>query len=524
VPLVGPSRERELAGTQAAAGDRELTLAARELQAHLAAALVDSPILAIVPPGADMAVHVRVARLVKSQLWQSAAAPDVGLTRSLAGLVPLPLDFDKDVLTALLIFECDGAAPLAATLPASAPLAATLPVPAPRAATPPGAPASLAGPPSPSAPAAPARFRSALVLETIRPVPLADLVPKSAVARPAGLLGIQAHEVSGEFVAAPAPRLIVIASDVPYLVRVAGRCASADPSRTPDIPPADLWRGIADLAAPGELAFAARPSAAFKDMIRSDAARLQAKNLKAGMTGADLMGFSLDYNLVRLALETEGLAGSFDLARDADAGRVDLVFASKSMAPFATALAQSLADPLVMGLPALLGGAPLDEPPAEPLYRVRPDGSTLHLTMSRSAAAAMVGRLCDAARQSAGRGASADHLRTLGAAVRTYVAVHEAYPKTWQDLTAKGIVREAAIFENPSLKVHPPAGDYALVPMNRDAAARRPWEKVLAYEAQPPDAAPPAALNILFVDGHVEHMEYSRFQQVYRTTLEGLGH
>jgi prepilin-type processing-associated H-X9-DG protein len=438
-------------------------------QARLAEALADNPIVTHVPPGADLAVQVRVGRVVKSDMWARASAPDVGLTRSLTSLVPLPIDFEKDVAVALLIFECEAGV-------------------------------------SPSSP----QLHGALALETLRPLALADLLPPTAHAVHMAGLGADAYPLEGGlYVASPSPRLILIATDLPYLVRIAKPHA---------------WQGTEDLLTAGEVAFAARPSAALKEMIRGDAAAMQAKNLKAGITGADLARFALDYNLIRLALETESVAGSIDLMREADAGHMEVRFASKSMALFATALAQALTDPLAMGLPALMGGTPLEEAPAEPLYRVRPVGDKVLVTMSRKAATALVERLCDTARQTAGRRASADHLRTLGAAIRTYVTVHQAYPKTWSDLVGPGLVHEMALFENPALKNHPPAGDYELVPMTKESAARRSWDKVLAYEAPSPEPPAQEALNVLFADGHVEYMDMAKFQQLYRMTIESLGH
>jgi prepilin-type processing-associated H-X9-DG protein len=182
-----------------------------------------------------------------------------------------------------------------------------------------------------------------------------------------------------------------------------------------------------------------------------------------------------------------------------------------------------MADPLQMCLPALVGGRPLEEPPPEPFYRTTADGPMVRLAMSRQAVERLVDRLTASARLEADRATSAENLRTIGRAILIYVADKRAFPQNWSALTKMKLLPDPKIFENPGRTEHLDTGDYELVPMTRDGARRNPDLKVLAYEIWPRDARPPG-LNVLMADGHVDYMEYETFEQLYRQTLESLGH
>jgi prepilin-type processing-associated H-X9-DG protein len=150
------------------------------------------------------------------------------------------------------------------------------------------------------------------------------------------------------------------------------------------------------------------------------------------------------------------------------------------------------------------------------------DGATVHLVMPKPALEGFVGRLLAACRLEAGRSASADHLRKIGQAALLYQSAKGTLPQRWSQLTDGGFITDAALFENPALAVHLPMGDYALVPLWKEAAGGNAWTKILAYETWPKDDPPPG-LNALFADGHVEYLEQAQFQHLYRQTLETMG-
>jgi prepilin-type processing-associated H-X9-DG protein len=143
--------------------------------------------------------------------------------------------------------------------------------------------------------------------------------------------------------------------------------------------------------------------------------------------------------------------------------------------------------------------------------------------MSRDAVERLVDRLTTAVRLEAAREASAENLRAIGRAILIYAADKGAYPQNWSALTKARLLVDEKVFENPGRTQHLDAGDYELVPMTKESARRNPDLKVLAYEIWPRDARPPG-LNVLAADGHVEYMEYPKFEQLYRQTLESLGH
>jgi prepilin-type processing-associated H-X9-DG protein len=264
-------------------------------------------------------------------------------------------------------------------------------------------------------------------------------------------------------------------------------------------------------------------SPAFKESLRGEYTKMHRRTLGvAAATFEGVMEFSLYYNLCRVALEAECATGSVYLPRETDALRAEVRFASKAMAPFMVAVLQAMADPLQMGLPALFGGAPLDEPPPALFYRAVVDGPAVKITMPRAAMERLVDQLVEASRAEAGRAVSAGHLRTLGAAIQTFVTARGRHPATWSELVRAALVLDATVFENPALKTHLAAGDYELVPLTKTSAAQKPYAKVLAYEVYPKDA-PPLSLNVLFADGHVEYIEQSRFRELYKETLESLG-
>jgi prepilin-type processing-associated H-X9-DG protein len=323
------------------------------------------------------------------------------------------------------------------------------------------------------------------------------------------------------FLVVPSPRLVILATRngpktrdyLPQMINASRLVAGAPAGPLP----------VAALDTPGHITFVARISPAIKDAILTEYGLYQKKVLRPNMDGERAIEFGLFYNLVRIALQAECLTGSLDLSRDADALRADVRFASPQMAPFMVATLQAMADPLQMCLPALVGGRPLEEPPPEPFYRTTADGPMVRLAMSRQAVERLVDRLTASARLEADRAASAENLRAIGRAILIYVADKRAFPQNWSALTKMKLLPDPKIFENPGRTEHLDTGDYELVPMTRDSARRNPDLKVLAYEIWPRDARPPG-LNVLMADGHVDYMEYETFEQLYRQTLESLGH
>jgi len=434
-----------------------------------------SPVLAYVPDDADLAVFVRADQLTRTNLWKKLAAPEVGFHQWLFRNFPSGIDFQNDVAAAAQVVQIaysDG--------------------------RPDGA-------------------NVAFILEMNRDIRAADLVkvPDEAVAIQD--LSFPAYHVVplGLDLAAPSPRIVVLASP-DYLARIVRY-----PERAKTPPQAPL--AVDALSAPGEITFAGRVSPNLKDAIRAEYEKMQRDCLRPDMGGERLMQFGLYYNLVRIGLETESVTGALDLARQADALRADVRLASNAMAPFLTAIAQAMADPLQMGLPALVGGEPLPEPPPEPFYRAAADGQTVHLAMPRVGLERLLDRISEVKRHESARRASARNLMALGQAIRAYGASHgETSPQTWSDLVKADLLRDPAVFENPSVKAHRPGGDYELVPLPKAIPNSKRLRTVNAYEVHPKEA-PPRRLNVLFADGHVEYMEYSIFQQHYKETLEGLG-
>ena len=439
-----------------------------------------SPVLAYIPDDADLAFLVRIASLNRTELGKKLAAPETGLYAALQKNFPRGLDFQKDV--AAFAYACE---PVWEDNQFVA-------------------------------------LRAVMIFEMTRDVLPADLLT-DLVEAPA-IAGLDARPYllrTDSYLVVASPRLVLVATRdgpqtrdyLPQIIKASRLVAGAPAGPLP----------VAALDAPGHMTIAARVSPALKDAILAEDAAYQKKILRPNMDGERAIEFGIFYNLVRIALHADGLTGSLDLARDADALRADIRFASPQMAPFMVATLQAMADPLQMCLPALVGGQPLEEPPPEPFYRTTAEGQVVHLVMARQAVERLVDRLTTSVRLEAARAASAENLEAIGRAIQIYVADKGAFPQNWSALTKTRLLADAKVFENPGRTEHLDAGDYELVPLTRDSARRNADLKVLAYEIWPRDARPPG-LNVLLADGHVEYMEYTKFEQLYRQTLESLGH
>jgi len=430
--------------------------------------------LDFVPADTDVAVLVRFDALRRTGLWKRLTAPPTDLCRRWQESLPVAIDFEKDVAAAAWVAEIAYAE---------------------------GRPDGL---------------RYGLVLEMARDIRITDLLRQTADNHPTARLGVPAFDVGPDLtLAAVGPRLFVLASrDYVGMVLATPSIHLAPPSGA-------ILRDA--LTAPGEAAFVARASPALKEAIQTEYTRLHQGLLRPNLGGESLMQFSLYYNLVRLALQTETVTGSLDLSGDADALRAEIRFASPGMAPFAVAILQAMADPLQMGLPALVGGQPIEEPPPELFYRTVVEGSTVRLTMTRHAVDRFAGSLLAAARQAAAFDTSAENLRHLGAAIRDYAAHKGAYPRLWTDLARASLLPDPTILMNPAANVHRPTGDYELMPLPTTVTGDAAAQTLLAYECFS-EATPPPRLNVLYADGHVEQVTYEAFQALYRKAVRILGH
>jgi len=448
-----------------------------------AAAQAASPILAYVPDGATLAVVIRFGQLTRTDFWKMLTSPEVGLDRWVRSDSPLALDYAKDVVAAVYWFELERGQ---------------------------GQPLAV--------------LRAGVALEMTRDVLGDDILKTPVLARSVPEVPVPAYPAEeGGLVALPSPRVVVRvtaegSSPAEYLAKVFARAAG--PRDRPGPLP------MAALEAPGEITLAAHVPGALKEAVAEEYDLYRRQTLRPEMDMDRLMGFALYYNLVRMALQAEQVTGSLDLGRDADALRLNVAFAAARMAPFMADLAQALADPLQMGLPAVLGGRPLAEPPAEPFYRAVVEDGGVRLAMTRTSAYRFVSGLARSAEEMAAeesaRQASAENLRTLATAIQTYLITRGGYPRAWADLAREDLIRGTEVLQNPALTTHLATGDYALVPLDKASAQRRPWQKVLAYESYPAGAEPPR-LNVLFADGHVEYVDIVQFRLLYRQTLESLG-
>jgi prepilin-type processing-associated H-X9-DG protein len=277
-----------------------------------------------------------------------------------------------------------------------------------------------------------------------------------------------------------------------------------------------------ELDVPGEITFAARMPEKLKAAIRTEWDKERSRLLKPRARPDRILEFVLLYNLVALALDADTLTGSVNLADSEAALRATLAFGEGRLAPAAAAVAQAMADPLAIALPALFGGAPLDKPPETPLYLAQADAKAVRLTMSRANLEQLVAQMSAGAEGEKGRVQSAGNLRQIGRAVQAFLADQGAYPTSLAALFPKYLA-DLRILENPARVAHLPEGDYALVPLTKEVASKQPWAKVLAYETLSRGEAPQEGLNVLFADGHVEYVAVGEFNRLYQETLRSLG-
>jgi prepilin-type processing-associated H-X9-DG protein len=432
-------------------------------------------VLAYVPPDADLAVLVRMDALARTDLWRCFRQPQDGIYHEIVKEFDLALDFEKDVSAGVfclrIIYEENGD------------------------------------------PGDAARGMALALNHDVQPQTLFKNVGDSQPVEFPGV-SIPVYKIAPDtLVAIPASRTVVIATPA-YLAPML--TAATTLWGTPPWPHREL-------AVPGEITFAGRMPEKLKAAIRTEFEKERRRLLKPDARSERVLEFVLLYNLVALALDADSAAGSVNLANSEAALLATFAFGEGRLAPAAAAVAQAMADPLAIALPALFGGAPLDKPPETPLYLVRADAKAVRLTMSRANLEQLVAQMSAGAEGEKDRMKSVSNLRQIGLAVQAFLADQGAYPTSLSALFPKYLTN-LRILENPARAAHLPDGDYCLVPLTKESAAKQPWAKVLAYEILSRGEAPPQkGLNVLFADGHVEYVTVEAFQRLCQETLKDLG-
>jgi prepilin-type processing-associated H-X9-DG protein len=435
----------------------------------------EAAVLAFIPADADLAVLVRMDALAKTDLWRRFREPQDGIYHEIVKEFDLAIDFEKDVTVAVfclrIIYEENGE---------------------------PGEP--LAGG----------------ILALARDVTSQTLFKNVGDSQPVPTPGVSTpvYRIAPDtLVALPDSRTVVIASPPAYLAPML--TAATTLWGTPPWPRHTL-------AVPGEITFAARMPEKLKAAIRTEFEKDRRRYLKPKTYPGPVLEFVLLYNLVALALDADTLTGSLNLADSEAALQATFAFSEGRLAPAAAAVAQAMAAPLAIALPALFGGAPLDKPPETPLYLAQADAKTVHLTMSRANLEQLVAQMSAGAKGEKERVQSASNLRRIGLAVQAYLRDQGAYPTSLAALFPNYLT-DRKILENPARAIHFPDGDYSLVPLTKESAAKQPWAKVLAYEILSRGEVSQEGLNVLFADGHVEYVTVEAFQRLCQETLKDLG-
>ncbi|MCX5649108.1 MAG: hypothetical protein NTX40_08445 [Planctomycetota bacterium] len=433
----------------------------------------DLRILNYVPPDSDCATLVRMDALAATDLWKRFNAV-WGSAGRIAEEFELALDFEKDVSAGVFCFQIvyqENGNP-------DEPLAGG-------------------------------------ILALARDVTPQTLFKNVGDSQPVEFPGVSipVYKIAPEIlVALPASRTVVIAMPA-YLAPMLN--AATTLWQTPPWPRREL-------DVPGEITFAGRMPEKLKAAIRTEFEKDRRRYLKPKTYPGPVLEFVLRYNLIALALDAASAAGSVNLADSEAALRATFAFGEGRLAPAAAAVAQAMADPLAIALPALFGGVALDKPPETPLYLAQADAKAVRLAMSRANLEQLVAQMSAGAEGEKERVRSANNLRQIGLAVQAFLADQGAYPTSLSALFPKYLA-DLRILENPVRATHSPDGDYCLVPLTKESAAKQPWAKVLAYEILSRGEAPQKGLNVLFADSHVEYVTVEAFQRLCQETLKDLG-
>jgi len=431
----------------------------------------EDSILAYVPADADLAVHLRMDKLVESNLWKLFPKYGFQPAEKFREKFHLAIDLEEDVTTAVLVLKITFAED--------------------------GTPEDVL-------------FGAAFAVE--RDVQPQSLIEKGRESRPT--------EVPG----APVP-MYPVAPDIAFAVPDSRTLVMASPQYMPAMLAAPNLSPVPPirkpLTAPGEMALAGCVPDQLKAAIRREYDFYQT-HTQHQTAIEQWLELALLYTFVQIAEDTEQVTGSLDLSREPDAAWATVSLASDRTAPLLAAGLAALAGPLAMNLPQLFGEASLDEPPETPLYLTEAAGNEVRMAMSRANVLRLIEQTLKNAKRESDRARSAGNLRILGIALRQYAADHRAYPPNWLVLFPDYLA-DRIVLKNPALDQHAPDGDYVLVPLTPEAVKKEPWAKVLAYEVYPETQPPAAGANVLFADGHVEYVSADEFHQVLRQTLERLG-
>ncbi len=428
---------------------------------------------AYVPADADLAVLVRMDRLVGTDLWRTFADPRSGPYRELVGEMPLKLDPEKDVRTAALALKLTYGED--------------------------GDPDAL-------------EWVAALSLaRTIGPE---ELLGGRAEPASLDLGGVQAYRLDRDMsLAMPAPRLAVLGSNV-YLQR-AMRGAAAPPMAGAG---KQAWQldGL-----PGQVTFAGRMPPELRQAVSAEFGRLRRQRLRH-LDGDDFLEFAMVYGFMRACQTAESARGRVDLTRDADALTATVTLDTERAAGSVASWLGAMVDPLAIALPAMLGGRALEGPPDEPIARLRAEGPDVHLTAPRAALEWAVANLVGNLEAERGAARSMGQLAQLGRAAIIFHLDRRRPPKTWSELLEAGLIADADVLRNPAMKEHFADYDYALVPLP-SLPVEGGGETVLAYERWRGEEPAGGQINVLFADGHVERLDFERFRRILAETYRRMG-
>ncbi len=423
---------------------------------------------AYVPDDADLAVLVRMDQLIRTDLWRTFADSQSGLYRELTEEMPLKLDPERDVRTAVLAlkltYEDDGE---------------------------------------------PDEVEWVLAMSLSRTIGPEALLGGRAEPARLDLGGVEAYRFDrGAALAMAAPRLALAGSDA-YLKAAIRSAATPAPTG-----PADGLGRIKSL--PGQVVFAGRMPPKLRGAVGTEFARLRERRLRS-FDGEDFLEFAMVYGFMRACRTARSAEGRIDLARDDDALAATVTLDSERSAGSAASWLGAMIDPLAIALPAMLGGRALAEPPDEPIASLRAEGSDVHVTAPRAALEWAVAELVGNVEAERAAIRSMDRLLQLGRAVFIFHARRSRLPASWSELLEAGLIADADFLRNPRLDEHFADYDYALVPLS-DLPRERPHATVLAYERWHGDGPPGGQIHALFADGHVERLDFDRFRRLLAGT------
>jgi len=431
-------------------------------------AALEAGILGFIPDDAMIAIRLRMAKVVTSDLWQKLLkSEELGIRKGLEEK-RLNLDVEKDVTDMVLVLAID----LAEGRPSSP--------------------------------------RFALAMELNHDASAKDFFKVPAEEMKVLGLDIAAYKVGPEqFVAFPRSRLVIMATEPQYLSHMCGGAA-----RNPVTDA--LW--LKALDQPGEVLLAFRMAEPIRKSLQETRKKARELLRRPGDPKSIGMFIGMD-SAARLGLELQHITASLDLSQGAGVMQATVVTTSENGAAFFGSALEML-EPSLNEAQAALRQEP-DKPPVplEPLYHATFQGREARLTVSRAGLDQLISMLIPAvvsARTAAQNTASLNNLRQLVTACHTYARSHGLnYPPSLAAaIESRGLDRE--LLMNPALKDHSPDGDYMLLPIPSEAVVRNSAGTVLIYERWPEGQSPPAGIGAAFADGHCERVPVDLFMQILR--------